>query len=78
MTSEASQVPASATQRSAGAQSTRWSRVRRPDPELLIALWKGVWSTAFTVLTLSAALFACANSTIAAKHQEGVVADGPR
>lgn len=78
MTSEASGAPASGVQRPESARRARWRRVRPPDPELLIALWKGVWSTAFTVVTLSAALFACANSTIAPKHQEGVVADGPR
>ena len=72
MTSEASGAPASGVQRPESARRARWRRVRPPDPELLLALWKGVWSTAFTVVTLSAALFACVQHKPAVTHKAEV------
>ena len=43
-------------------------RLHRPDPALLWALWKGVWSTVFTVVTLGAVIFVCANVEPKARH----------
>lgn len=42
------------------APAPRRRRIVPPDPEMLMALCKGVWSTFITVFTLSGLLFACA------------------
>lgn len=50
------------------AQGPSLRRIVPPDTELLLALWKGVWSTFFTGLTLSGLLFACVPDDPTAKQ----------
>ncbi|MBB4859185.1 hypothetical protein HNO88_002514 [Novosphingobium chloroacetimidivorans] len=54
----------------------RRRRIVPPDPEMLMALWKGVWSTFITVFTLSGLLFACAQEDPPAKPRQAVSRDG--
>lgn len=45
---------------------------RRPDPEMVWALCKGVWSTLFTIVTLSAAIFVCSHVEPKGNHAHPV------
>ncbi|VWX51095.1 hypothetical protein [Novosphingobium sp. 9U] len=71
MTPDANSLPAASSQTGVRAPDRRPRRITRPDPELLIALWKGVWSTVFTVVTLSGLLFACVEDKPGTRHPTG-------
>jgi hypothetical protein len=45
---------------------------RKPDTEMLLALWKGIWSTVFTILTLSALIFVCVHEEPRPGHDQTV------